>query len=54
MNLVVIIPALLVILFMVLYFSRHRKTPSSGLGPRDDSTEPPELRGDAQWRNRDR
>jgi hypothetical protein len=52
MNLIVIIPAIVVLLFVIIYASRHRTRPSSGLGNREDSTEPPELRGDTQWKNR--
>lgn len=52
MNLLILIPAALVLLAIILYFSRGRKAPGSGLGPRDDRTEPQELTGEEQWRRR--
>ena len=54
MNLLILIPAALVLLGIILYFSRGRKASGSGLGPRDDSTEPRELTGEEQWRQREK
>ena len=53
MSLVILIPVILLVLALVLFFSRRPKAGGSGLGNRPDETEPPELRGSEQWKNRD-
>ena len=55
MNLVIMIPAALIVLIaLVIFYSRRSKGGGSGLGDRADATEPQELRGSTQWENRDR
>lgn len=54
MNLLIILPAALILLGIILYLSRGKKASGTGLGPREDSTEPNELTGAEQWRRRDK
>lgn len=52
MSLVILIPLGLILLALILYFSRRQKSGGSGLGDRSDATERPELRGTEQWKDR--
>ena len=52
MNLVILIPVVLLLVALIVFFSRRNKAGGSGLGDRSDATERPELRGENQWRNR--
>ncbi len=54
MNLLIILPAALILLGIILYFSRGKKAGGTGMGPREDSTEPRELTGEEQWRRREK
>lgn len=53
MSLVILIPVVLLLVALVLIFSRRNKAGGSGLGDRSDATERPELRGSEQWKTRD-
>lgn len=52
MNLLILIPLVVLVVAFVLYFGRRHRAGGSGLGDRRDATERPELRGDAQWKDR--
>jgi hypothetical protein len=52
MNLIILLPvALIVAIVIYVYYSRRGKG-GSGLDERHDSTEPRELRGPEQWKDR--
>jgi hypothetical protein len=53
MNLVILIPVVLIVLGLVIYFGRRNKAGGSGMGDRSDATERPELRGSEQWKRRE-
>ena len=52
MNLLYLIPVVIVVTALVIYFGRRHRAGGSGLGDRSDATERPELRGDVQWKDR--
>ncbi len=52
MNMALLIPIALVVLVLLMIAYRRKGRGGSGLGDRSDATERPELRGNAQWRNR--
>lgn len=51
-NLVIILPAVLLIVLVMIAFYRRRGRGGTGLGDRNDSNERPELTGEAQWKSR--
>ncbi len=55
MNLVIMLPvALIILVAVIIFYSRRSKAGGSGLGERPDATEPQELRGSNQWETRER
>lgn len=54
MNLIILIPIVVLVVALVIYFGRRHKAGGSGMGDRSDATEPPELRGTEQWKKRAR
>lgn len=52
MSLIYLIPVIVLVLAVVIYFGRRHKAGGSGLGDRSDATERPELRGSEQAKDR--
>ncbi len=53
MSLIIFVPVILLVVGLILFFSRGRKASGDGMGNRNDENEPVELRGEEQRKHRE-